>query len=345
MKKNIFIIILIAATTAVSFAQVKIGANPTVLSTNASLEVEATNGTRVFIDKTTGNTGIGITAPVTRFHVAGVVGGAAARIEHAGGGGNTGDALQAGINNCGGPCGQGTGRNLVMYNSNGTNSDFASLDFVPSGSPSGASGASIQGIDRDGTNNYAGLNFITRNSTNYASRMVIKSSGNVGIGTTAPTATLHVVGTTLASAWSTSSDARLKTKIEALPQGTLQKVMAMKPLSYLKKDALASTEYKNQEIGFIAQDLKMLFPMVITENGDDKLLSVNYTALIPVLTKAMQEQQAQIEALKKENMSLKVETAKVKDLETQMSSLNNKLDLLLKTNQSSSNNTSLSGSH
>jgi Chaperone of endosialidase len=166
--------------------------------------------------------------------------------------------------------------------------------------------------------------------------MAITHSGKVGIGTTAPTANLHVNGTTLAAAWSTSSDARLKTNIAGLSQGTLDKVMQLQAVSYDKKESLESTKYNKKEIGFIAQDLQKVFPTLVQENGKDKLLSVNYSELIPVLTKAIQEQQAQIEALKKENAGLKVETAKVEALESQMSALNAKMELFLKVAQPSS---------
>ncbi len=42
------------------------------------------------------------------------------------------------------------------------------------------------------------------------------------------------------------------------------------------------------------------------ESSDkDKILTVNYTAIIPVLTKGIQKQQAQIETLRKELQELK----------------------------------------
>ena len=37
------------------------------------------------------------------------------------------------INNCGGSCGQGTSRNVVFNNTNGTNPNYASLSFVARG--------------------------------------------------------------------------------------------------------------------------------------------------------------------------------------------------------------------
>nr|WP_315035681.1 hypothetical protein [uncultured Chryseobacterium sp.] len=102
------------------------------------------------------------------------------------------DALSAGINNCGTPCGQGSARNLTLFNANVTNTQFAGLEFIPGTSATNISGASIVGIDRDITNNYAGLQFLTRNSSGFAPRMTLKSSGNIGIGTITPAVKLDV---------------------------------------------------------------------------------------------------------------------------------------------------------
>jgi hypothetical protein len=92
-----------------------------------------------------------------------------------------------------------------------------------------------------------------------------------------------------------TSDLRLKTNIAPL-QNSIAAIMQLKPVSYEKKTSLASNNYSTIENGFIAQDLQKVMPSLVTEGTDnDKLLSVNYTALIPVLTKALQEQQKQIE--------------------------------------------------
>ncbi len=92
-----------------------------------------------------------------------------------------------------------------------------------------------------------------------------------------------------------TSDLRLKTNIAPL-QNSIAAIMQLKPVSYEKKTSLASNNYSTIENGFIAQDLQKVMPSLVTEGTDnDKLLSVNYTALIPVLTKAIQEQQKQIE--------------------------------------------------
>jgi hypothetical protein len=131
--------------------------------------------------------------------------------------------------------------------------------------------------------------------------MFIDESQRVGIGTSMPTERLAVVGniaasgTVSASGTTLSSDARLKSNVVGIDNG-LSKIMALRPVNYDKKFDLDSAGSVNEH-GFIAQELQKIMPELVTEGKDkDKLLSINYTAVIPVLTKAIQEQQALIEA-------------------------------------------------
>ena len=101
-------------------------------------------------------------------------------------------------------------------------------------------------------------------------------------------------GSVVAAGTTLTSDIRLKRNILPLTK-SLDLLLKLKPVSYEKKTSLTSTDYSIKENGFIAQELQKVFPTLVTEGTDkDKLLSVNYTALIPVLTKAMQEQQSEI---------------------------------------------------
>jgi len=102
------------------------------------------------------------------------------------------------------------------------------------------------------------------------------------------------------------SDITLKNTISALESGTLDKVMKLQPSSYYYNSAQSEDR---KSYGFIAQEVQKIYPDLVKEidSGDPKddgLLSMNYGKLIPVLTKAMQEQQAIIEDLQKEVASL-----------------------------------------
>ncbi len=141
------------------------------------------NGKNFSVDAANGRVGIGTTAPSSFLSVQNTPGA-------------TTNTISAGIENCGTACLQGISRNITLYNLNATSGQFAELGFIPSTSETGLSGASITGIDRDIANSYAGLQFFTRNAVDFAPRLTIKSSGNIGIGTTAPTNKLHIESST-----------------------------------------------------------------------------------------------------------------------------------------------------
>lgn len=116
---------------------------------------------------------------------------------------------------------------------------------------------------------------------------------------------LYVDGTISSAGTVLTSDIRLKKNILPLNRA-LTMIKELNPVSYQKKQTIESDNYSINENGFIAQELQKVLPMLVHESTDkEKLLSVNYTAIIPILTKGIQEQQAQIEELKKEMKILK----------------------------------------
>ncbi|WP_114820261.1 hypothetical protein [Chryseobacterium sp. KLBC 52] len=154
------------------------GAN-TLAFTGTQTNAFSVNGKNFSVDAANSRVGVGTIAPASSLSVQNSPGA-------------TTSTISAGIENCGAACLQGIARNITLYNLNGTGGQFGEIGFIPSTSETGLSGASITGIDRDAANSYAGLQFSTRNATDYAARLTIKSSGNVGIGTTNPTNKLQI---------------------------------------------------------------------------------------------------------------------------------------------------------
>lgn len=61
---------------------------------------------------------------------------------------------------------------------------------------------------------------------------------------------------------------------------------------------------KGIHYGFMAQELKNVYPTFVQLNSNG-YYTVNYQEMIPILAKGIQEQQAQIDDLKKEVSDLK----------------------------------------
>lgn len=109
-----------------------------------------------------------------------------------------------------------------------------------------------------------------------------------------------------------TSDARQKRDIADLPYG-LSSVMALRPVTYHWRQQ--GEAFEGRRLGFIAQELLPVLPEAVTgTETDSTYLGLRSDAITPVLVKAIQEQQQQIEvkaeasaveALKAENDALK----------------------------------------
>jgi hypothetical protein len=103
----------------------------------------------------------------------------------------------------------------------------------------------------------------------------------------------------------TSSDERLKENIQPIT-GSLDKILALNPVSFDWKE-----NGEHREAGFIAQEVEKVLPEYVNTEDDEmktKSITGGMTAgYIAVLTKAIQEQQTQIEALQSEINTLKGE--------------------------------------
>ncbi len=166
-----------------------------------------------------------------------------------------------------------------------------------SGNSNTAIGADAGGTVTSGGNNTflgqsadvsSGNGTIT-NATAIGNGATVSASNTIQLGNGSVTTIQGAVGFTNAS------DIRLKENISNTKYG-LATVMQFRPVDYnLKSNGL-------RQIGFIAQEMKKLVPEVVTGKEGDlakgETLGITYANLVPVLTKAIQEQQKQIDELK-----------------------------------------------
>ncbi len=130
----------------------------------------------------------------------------------------------------------------------------------------------------------------------------VKIDGTNGSGTGYA---LNVIGDALSTVNWTVSDKRFKANIKQLEK-TSEKLKRLNGYTYNFK----ITEFKDkkfndrEQIGFIAQELKEVFPQLIQEDKDG-YMAVNYQGMIPVLLEGFKEQQAQIEAQQQQIKELK----------------------------------------
>jgi hypothetical protein len=223
--------------------------------------------------------------------------------------------------------------------------DYARLELTNDA----ASGAywHVAGLPSSTTAN-ARLNFYFRNANGAADRMTITGDGEVGINGT-PTARLHVhqrsqtVGTGLrfddgtanddwdithgfalrfhyggslrgfinatTGAYTQSSDKSLKANVNAL-SSVMGKVNELAVKTYHYK----SDKTQETTIGLLAQDVKDLFPELVSYSEADQLYGVNYAGFSMVAIKAIQEQQQVIDEQETEINDLKTRLARLEAL-------------------------------
>ena len=127
-------------------------------------------------------------------------------------------------------------------------------------------------------------------------------AGSVGIGTNTPQAgyrmtvndSLYVGGRVSSAGYTTRSDYNLKDEIKGINYG-LNDVLQLEPVSYTYK---SNGEH---QLGFIAQDIGVIIPESV---HFDRYIGVDYQSIIPILTKAIQEQNALIKALEQRIINL-----------------------------------------
>jgi hypothetical protein len=201
--------------------------------------------------------------------------------------------------------GIGTGNCYTRITTGASNNASAGIEFCYTGSASAVQDWRIRtGATPGETNLYiesSNDHFATNHPSQfefYSTFFVpgddnVKSLGSFGSRWTEVYATNGVINT---------SDRREKENINDLNYG-IKEVMQLHPVSF--------TWIKNPEqgkkLGFIAQDVETVISEAVSKptvspdkKGGNALYGLNYSELIPVLTKAIQEQEIKIEAQEKQ---------------------------------------------
>lgn len=165
-----------------------------------------------------------------------------------------------------------------------------------------SSGGSLTGVAYAAYDWYSG-NYPMIFATNNTARMRITEGGEVYIaGTTDQGAyNLQVNGTGVwgAGVYVNGSDARLKEDVQPLADA-LEIVKSLNPVTFRYKPEYSKDQ--NVQPGFIAQELQAALANTNYVNGvvqaGPEYLNVAYQTLIPVLTKAIQQLESELNALK-----------------------------------------------
>jgi hypothetical protein len=108
--------------------------------------------------------------------------------------------------------------------------------------------------------------------------------------TTASTYSLNVNGAVNATSYNSASDYRIKKDVVTLDETfTVDK---LRPVTY------NNTKLDKQDIGLIAHEVQEIYPFLVTgEKDGENLQSVNYTGLIGILIKEIQELKERVKKL------------------------------------------------
>jgi len=113
-----------------------------------------------------------------------------------------------------------------------------------------------------------------------------------------------------------SSDIRLKRDINDISFG-LEEILKLRPTEYFWK----TTNQQYKSLGLIAQEVQGVIRNVVTYNEEQDKYGVSYSELIPVLIKAIQEQQKIIDSHHQQDLRLSSDLADLKEKVSQLEAM------------------------
>ncbi len=271
------------------------------LKITSSWDFVTSTSTRLTIDKSNGNVGIGTTTPGYKLDVSGGIQANNCRL-----------AVQGSIDGT-------SARGIYMWDLTDTNWGIYVATSNASKSLGNANTCGFGTVTayalRFRVFNASTNGFIFENSSETALFGVRASdgrtyvAGDLGVGTATPSEKLHVIGKILASDDITAfSDRRLKSNITPIADG-LNKVLKLTGYTFNRNDEVSSSTKKHT--GLIAQEVLEVLPEAVHIH-DDGMYSVAYGNMAGLF----------VEAIKQQN-------EKIKDMEIQLAAVQAQLNSLL----------------
>ncbi|HET9786599.1 MAG TPA: tail fiber domain-containing protein, partial [Pyrinomonadaceae bacterium] len=175
---------------------------------------------------------------------------------------------------------------LALRNTSNTNGNVTLISFQDS---SGFGNAQVGAVQTNHVNHSADLVFLTRNAGAIGERLRIRSDGVVTLNTLGTAGGVVLCRNASNQIAACSSSLRYKTNIAPFAFG-LNLVQRLRPIRFEWKEG------GMKDVGFGAEDVAAIEPLLVTYNDKGEVEGVKYDRFSAVLVNAVKEQQTQIEA-------------------------------------------------